>query len=140
MREYLLAGDREELFYRTRVRGGRWTYDNLGQVADVGEALARGGIATEWAALYDFPRSRGFAFGAYGRANAMRLAKEIARKGNYFIGLYLASDDEDFVYTQADIDNYPEDAEFLDWMLLLDVEHPAYGKGLEIRDMWPRVG
>ena len=85
VRELLAGGDDDpQEYYKVTVLGGRWTKEHTGEVADYVLAKARGGLADEWAQAVDFPRSRRFSMNRYTREGARWLAKEFARRGNFF--------------------------------------------------------
>ena len=68
------------------------------------------------------------------------LASEFAHRGNYFCRLYMESEDDDVLYTQAAIDEYEEDEAFLDWITTLEVTDFSFEMGLEVRKICPEVG
>ena len=67
------------------------------------------------------------------------LASEFAHRGNYFCRLYMESEDDDVLYTQAAIDEYEEDEAFLDWITTLEVTDFSFEVGFEVRKICPEV-
>ena len=135
------VGNADETFYRVVVLGGKWTKKKKKLAADAVMGAARHGNAARWAAQFSFPKSKRFHFPLYGIDNAKMLAREFARRGNFFCfmwhdsGLPLAN----FNYTQAMVDSYVESAEYLDWAIGLDVDEPSFDKMVEIRRLVPVV-
>ena len=139
----LLAGadDDPQEYYKITVPGGRWTLDHTGEVADYVMAKARGGLAAAWALAVEFPRSRRFSMHRYTREGARWLAREFARRGDFFCKQYydgLAAD-EPFEHTDATNALYVESIAYLDWALPLDIEGPCFAAVVDIRLTFPAV-
>ena len=137
-------GDRidDEQFFRLQVLGGRWTLENVGVVADSSICHARGKLVRDWCEAYRFPKQKTFSFNLYTRDGAVRLAKEVRRRANYFARIFFTLDPdelEDFEYTQDHIDKCGEDADFFAWFLGYPIGHPCYERGLEVIRISPRV-
>ena len=69
------------------------------------------------------------------------LAQEFARRGNFFCDLFAQSglDFEIFTYTQAMVNLYVETEEFIEWLLGLGFENPAFDMGVTIRHLFPEI-
>lgn len=76
--------DQPDLFFKVVARGGQWTYDHTGEVADSVRGEARGELVK---------MSMIFSLRRYGREGAARLAKEFCRRGTHFFRMYFESDD-----------------------------------------------
>ena len=142
VREALELDDSDAVdYFNMRILGGVWTFEHAGEVADAAMGYARGGLATAWAAAYNYPKSKRFHFGRYGRENARMLAKEYIRKGNYFCRMWVDSDDdaEAFVYTRAMVAGYVPSYEFINWAADLAIDDPSFDMALEVRELAPDV-
>ena len=143
-----LAGLRDEyewndhaaLYFYSRLLGGRWTLEHAGEAADGACGFARSGPPKTWCGKYGWATSRKFLFSRYGKEGATTLAREWARRAEYFYRLYLASGDVGFKYSQEHVDRYVDSPVFLDYLIGLDVEHPAFDVGTALRKLAPRLG
>lgn len=54
--------------------------------------------------------------------------------------MWLHHPNDDFVYSQDDLDSYVPSEEFLDMMVGLDIGHDAFVKGMEIQRLRPCKG
>ena len=136
VRELLAGGDDDpQEYYKVTVPGGRWTKEHTGEVADYVLAKARGGLADEWAQAVGFPRSRRLSMNRYTREGARWLAKELARRGNFFCTQYYQGVVANGVFVHIEATNamYVESIEYLDWALPLDTEGPGFSAVFEIR-------
>jgi hypothetical protein len=131
----------DERYYRATVLGGVWTANHVGEAADAAMGMARNGIATRWAQYFKFPKSKRFHFSRYGRADARMLAQEFARRGNFFCALFVQSglDLETFNYTQAMVNLYVESEEFIEWLLGIGFDNPAFDMGVAVRHLVPDI-
>ena len=77
-----------------------------------------------------------------GRAEAHQLCREYCRRGELFYQLWVESDCgvDEFDYCDEHIAEYVEDIEWLDFMIGLPTESTAFGRGMELRRLVPRVG
>lgn len=82
----------------------------------------------------------GFMFAKIGREQSCELAREYCRRGEYFYRLFVEAGGDDFVYEQAHVEGYAEGLPFLSFITELDSEHPAFVRGLEVRQLTPRLG
>ena len=89
----------QEIFFHTRILGGRWTKANRGVVADGISGYARGNAPKEWCSIFSWPRQHAIMYNRYGIHGATMLSAEYVRKSHYYFGLWINSDDEDFQYT-----------------------------------------
>ena len=141
LRDELQWDDHDNSWFYSRLLGGAWTLGATGEVADGSVALARAGEPTAWCARYGWAKSRRYMFSKYGRDPAMALAREWARRADYFFRLwYDSADPAGFRYTQAHVDGYVDSVWFIDCLLGLDNEHPAFREGAALRDLSPRLG
>ena len=130
------------LFFYTRIQGGDWLRNKTGRSADKCTGFARGGWPQWWCDRYMFPRQRSFAFLTYERDNACMLAKEFCSRAEFFYRTWLLNHDAefDFVFEQHHLDAYLESVPFLDWLLALSDEGPAFEAGVLLRSLCPLVG
>ena len=129
----------DEMSFYTRFLGGTWTKERKGVKSNSVGAFARAG-AKNFCGVYGFPKQRVFTFALYGRRECIELAREVCRRGEHFYSIWLLSDNVDYQFTEDDIDSYPESPAFLDFMVALDIEHPAFDAGIEVRRLNPIIG
>ena len=67
------------------------------------------------------------------------LAEEFCRIANYFVGIYKAEVNADgsFEYLDHHVDDYPENLEFIDWLLAFDVDSVQARAGYDLRKLVP---
>lgn len=134
LREFLAAPeDDAESYFKVDVRGGAWTLQHRDCMADCVQAKARGSETRYWAQAFGFPKSKSFSFRLYGREDALCLAREFCRRGNYFAALNFESLDDNFEYSQEHVTACSDDLTFVTWLCSQDVDAPPFSKGMEIR-------
>ncbi len=63
------------------------------------------------------------------------------RRADFFYRIWTEADaPPDFEYNQGHVDEYLEDAEWLDFMIALPGDGASFGRGMEIRRLVPRLG
>lgn len=73
-------------------------------------------------------------FSKFGFEPSAELAREYVRRGEYFYRLFVAAGSPDeFEYSEEDVAGYAEGLAWLDFITSLDVESPAFGRGIELR-------
>ena len=83
-----LGEDRhDELYSRVVVRGGTWTLESKGAVADRLRGEARP-VAQEWCQHFWWPKTNTFSIARYTRDGAEMLAKAYCRRSTFFIRLF----------------------------------------------------
>ena len=98
--------DEETYFYARPV------YGRIGRGEDNDAVRAICGFARlparDWCAVYGFPQQAEFSIRAHGRPAAWHLAREMARRGNYFIQLWFNRGDgiENFIYNEVHVRDY----------------------------------
>ena len=132
--------DQERMHFYTRFLGGWWTLAHRGVECERIAGLARA-HAESWCDIYGFPKEKTFTFRVYGRDGSIKLAREFARRANYYYLLMVDSGLEyDFEYTQEIIDTYEYELDYLNWVTELANDDPCFEKALAIRDTKPRFG
>ena len=130
--------DHDDLDFHTRLLCGKWTKKHKGKLADACAYLARGKFVKEWCSYYGFPRSRAFYFSKYGTEEAHILADALVRRAQYFYDIYMAQEDDWYVFTPEDISGYEDTLEFVNWLLQQDQYGLAYLAAMEIRKLFPK--
>lgn len=134
-----LPGDDVEPYFRVHVRGGNWTKRHKDVVADCAQVKTRDSETRYWCQAFRLAASKSFSFRLYSRDDALRLAREICRRGNFFASLYFDSVDDDFVYTEDHVTACGDDLDFVTWLCSLDIEYPSFERGQELRSISPQV-
>lgn len=125
-------------FY-TRVIGGAWMKREFGVAADSVSGFPRAWLL-DWCNVYAWPVSARFSFTRFGRAAAHQLCREWCRRSEHFYRVWLEAEVEGFEFTQAEVDDYTEDMEWLNFMIAQPPESPAFARGVQIRRLIPRLG
>ena len=131
-----------DAFWRTTVLGGRWTKRTKKVTADFVLAFTRSAVAKTWAKAKRFPKSRRFSRSLYGPVAAAHLAKEFARRANFFAGQFFDRSEAGAPYrhTVESNEEYLETLEYLDWAVSLDAAEQAFSRVHELRLIVPRQG
>jgi hypothetical protein len=130
--------DEEELQFYVHIRGGKWTKENKGVVADGVAAYARKGCATDWCQVYKFPRQVSFMYNKFGRDVANSLAREYVRRAQFFFVQWYSGVDDMLVYQPHHLAAYEEGLEWLEFIASLDAHGVAFKRALEIRALVPQ--
>ena len=134
--------DHPDLYFRVVTRGGEWTYEHTGHVADSNRGEARGELAKSWCRRFGWPLTMTFSMHRYGREGSARLAQEFCRRSAFLFGLFQESGvcEDSFAYSQHDIASCPEDMEFLDFVLQFDADDAILLRAHDLRALAPRIG
>jgi hypothetical protein len=130
-------GDDAEPYFRVQIRGGCWTLEHRDAIGDCAMAKYIDAETRYWCQAYGFPASKSFSFRLYGREGSLHLAREFARRGNYFAALYFDSVNDDWEYSPDHVAACGDDLPFLDWICSLDIEDPSFVRGQEVRATAP---
>ena len=127
------VGRAPEKHFKHDLRGGTWTLEHTGRVANEVRGETVGGRGRAWCGLYAFPPSKTLSIARYGLESCMYLIREYCKRGEFFIGIWIAGGcSELFTYSAALVASIPEDAEFEEYILGLEPEHPAVAKAVDI--------
>ena len=130
--------DADTHFY-TRLVADRWTVAHLGHDSTDSICFARSHTVT-WCELYRWPKQKGFGLAAYGDRNAVMLSKEWARRGCFFMQMWLdAGSPRDFAYSTADAAGYAESMAFLEWACGVDADSDVMTRIVEMRAFRPHL-
>jgi hypothetical protein len=132
--------DSHDTYFRVVTRGGEWTYEHRGTVADSIRGEARGGVVKAWATQYSWPTTMTFSIERYGHEGAARLAKEFCRRGSYLFRLFHDSANPSTVYDVGVVAPCPDDMDFLDFVLAKDAQDPILVLAHDIRTLAPHLG
>ena len=90
-----------------------------------------------WCSSSGFPRPRSFALKRYGNEGSKMLAEEVARRGNYFMNLWIADGSPaPYSFIEA-AEMYSESAAFIEWLQGQPLQSPCYVEALQIRKITP---
>ena len=126
----------DETYFYIHHFGGVWTAEHVGKAIDRVGCKARAGVARAWCLGHAWPRQKSYSYSKYDVAPANMLAREVARKANYFFRMWLEAE-HDLEYTDEMLASYEETFEWVDWLCGQDVEGPAFEAGIKIRHMFP---
>jgi hypothetical protein len=134
------AVDRREgegdAFY-TFIRGGKTPMDRGHGSYDCIVAQARGFLPKYFCREYGLGIMYSFSFRMYGEVAACTLAVEVCRRLQHFYEIYTESDRDPHIFTQGEFDSYTETIEWCDFLLGLDIMHPAWVRGSDVRKLVP---
>ena len=120
---------------RMSVCKGTSTFEKTGYPYDAVFACASGQAASDWCSAFLGKGDRRWDFSLYGDPGCFILARAWCHKVSYFHSLWQNSLDPAYVFSQADVQNWPEPQEFANFALgATAAQWPACQ---EIRDMRP---
>ena len=134
------CGDDEHESFVIKLLGGKWTKKHLGVVADAACCVAVGAIAQHWCDGYLIQRRYVFTFKTYTREGSLMLAREMCRRLQFYLDVFCAQEDEDFLYSQEQLDSYTEDPKFTQLMRQWPSKSSFHKRGLRIRSTVPDNG
>ena len=102
----------------------------------------KGAKVIAWCGKYKYPKQAVHTFTKYDNSaeNCAQLSREYCRRGEHFYLIYVASLDADHQFTQAEIDAYPPNLEWINWLLSIDPECISRRRAREIDMLAPRLG
>ena len=133
------AWDNETSNFYVNTRGGQWLQATHGIAADYATGFSRQ-WAKPWCLQYGWQRQKGYKLETFGREGANKLAREWCRRADYFYCIWERSEEPNYVYTEDDVDGYPNNEELLSFMVAEGHESPAFQEGLAVRRLAPRLG
>ena len=100
--------------------------------------LASGqGRAAAWAQKYYEHATASFSLQLYGETAAQFLGYEWCLRRDFFFMMWDSQQEDDYVYTKADYESYPESLEFITWLCSVDTEGPVWERAMAIRQEVP---
>ena len=137
-RRKVWAEECSDIWFYVTVRGGGWTYQFKGVVADVVSMYARN-CAKDWCDVYGLPKQKGFTIARYTEEGAHRLSWAWVRKLNFFFEMWQDNGSHPgYVYSAEQLEAYVADAAFLDWTDELDDGSYCYLAVAELINAVPR--
>jgi hypothetical protein len=113
--ELASTDDIEITDFTTGLLGGTWTMAHSGKAFDAYQSKIRGGSdAIEWCNQYNCTKSARFDISLYGDAQASLMAREWARRLQYFFNIYTSSGDAHYVFSDDDVKSYVPTVGFLE--------------------------
>ena len=96
--------------------------------------LASGqGRAAAWAQKYYEHATASFSLQLYGETAAQFLGYEWCLRRDFYFMMWDSQDEDDYMYTKADIESYPESLDFITWLCSVDTESPVFDPAMAIR-------
>ena len=129
--------EEDDMYFTTRVLGGRWTMANRGVPADAIGSFSRGAPTEVWCRSCRWPRQRTFHFSKYSHEGARQLADEVCRRGNYFMNCWVKAGSPDVFCFKEVIGAYPENFEFIDWLTEQPLDSACFSAGVGVRALVP---
>jgi len=131
---YPIPGDN----FGTSVLGGAWTGKFKKQSFDAILCMARGQAVKAWVKKYGMKERRSFALKLYGEECCGVFSVEWCRRQQYFLDIWKEDLDEDYCFTDSDIQGYTESSDF--GVVVNAVSYsPAHMEAVrEIRSMIPK--
>jgi hypothetical protein len=123
--------------FDTYIRGGLYVQANRGQAYDCIFSRPCSEAGRSWNVLYCAHKSSSFAYKKYGEVAANMLAMGWCHKMQYLFDLYTDSRQDKYIYQGAELDAYAPDPAYIDWLLSLPVEDPAWSRHEEIKAFRP---
>ena len=121
-------------FYH-RIQGGKWTAAHKGDFRDGVACYARA-HARAFCETFSWAKQKGFATHKYGERACVELAREWARRGNYYCQLWWEADcDPEFIFPEVSL--YEETEAWVDYALSVDIHGSVFLKIMECREARP---
>ena len=87
-------------------RGGKWTLAHKKVITDAAAGLARNGLPKAWCRAFRMPVMSSFSYRQFSEEAANMMAQEHCRRCQWFYRMYFESDDEDFTYSDEQLQSY----------------------------------
>ena len=125
--------------FETFIRGGAHVQATFGIPYDCIISRPCSEVARSWVQGYFATKTAAFAYKRYGEQAAHMLATGWCHKMQYLFDLFVDSQlHEQFVYQDAELDAYVPAPAYIDWILALPLDSPAYKRHEEIKSLRPR--
>ena len=121
--------------FKVNLLGGAWSLQTKGKAVVACLASAKTPRATNWCVQYGLYRSGRFEVSVYGEHAAQTFARAWAHRMQFFLDLYLASNERQYRYTQGDKDSYLEPTEFT--ALASTLMGKVLARAAQLRDTFP---
>ena len=130
------------LYFSVRVRGGDWSVARFRQVAkDIG-SYPRDKSTSLWCKAVGWhpaPGQKSFATSKFGMEAARRLAEEVIRCANYFIGAWIDAGSPSGCSFEELVAGYRSPQEYSDWFDDLPLNSDASKAAMTIRGLAPQL-
>ena len=138
----IAASEGEDGYFYVMVRGGKWTLEHKGVVADACAGKARGGLPVSWCKYFKYPTMASASFQKYTRDRALELSREFCRRSTYFFRLWLDSglSYEVFRYTQAHVDAYVRHPDWAAFMTDVPAGSTSHKRAVKLDALVPKIG
>ena len=99
--------------------------------------MARAGLPSVWAELYQMGRMVSFSIPRYGEAACVVMAQAWCKKCQFFYDIYCAADNVNYNYSAGDIASYEADAVLVELVLERGVDDPLWDRGFAVHNLVP---
>ena len=123
--------------FKSNVLGGEWTASHKKVIIDAVLAYASGQKVKDWCVKYSLPRSASFALAKYGEYMASHLALYWAARMQQWFDIWESQDDDDYTFSESDIETFHEPLEELSRFAGLQPGHVVMERLAELRDIVP---
>ena len=106
--------------FAIRLLGGKWTKKYKDVIADFVAVVPVGATAKEYCGNFSWPQKVSFSIRKYTMDGAMAMAREVKRRANHFYGIFLRGDDENFIFSDDDLESYEEDLGWVTWLIVVE--------------------
>ena len=134
-----LEGGVETIDFDIELRGGRWTAKHRNKACDSFRGRCATGSARTWARAYDLPQTFTAAIGPYGEFLASQLCLAWCHRMQWLFDAYKAGGDPGFIYDPDFLLTYQEEETYLDTVLALSIDDPAFDRVMQIRGIRPHA-
>ena len=136
-RERELQGAEEGPDFSTKILGGKWTRMHKGRAYDAIVGLAAKGGPHDWCRRYGLNVEASFSLQKYGEEAASTLALQWCKVMQFFYDLYQQADDPDHVYSDAELQSFEEDLDWVNFVLAAGVDSVVWPRASLIRNLRP---
>ena len=131
--------EEDEVFknFYVHLRAGPYIWEHEKVISNCASAMARGAWVKYWCDSFSWQHKYQFHFSVYGQDDAVELAREVCRRGDFFFDIWMNQEDEQFLYTEEHLGAYEETLPFLDFVVAKAVDSDAFIRALEVRNIFP---
>ena len=138
MKEQLDEAQEEDLYFKVRILGGRWSAEQFGVAAqDIG-AFSKNREVDIWCSAVGWPKAKSWRISKYGHDNCHALASECARRGNFWMRLWVTEGSPAPFNFEPRAGTYVADQAFSEWFDGLPIGSALFKAAMELRDIVPR--
>ena len=135
MREEVAGIMPAESYFVVKVLGGEWSIKLKRKAASDVSSYPKNKFVQDWCAAVAWPPSKSYAVTKYGHGNAVKLASEVCRRGDYFVREFVARDCPNGFDFAAIASGYASTPEYVEWFDNLPLNSFSSQAAFQIRQL-----